>query len=184
MSRIARAALATVSCVAALAGGATTAHAEGASYLSAVPIGEPVVQLQAAHSGKCLEIEHGGTGNGMPAQQRTCDGTDPAQQWQTVAVVGSSFEVVSVPSGKCLEVENSSTKAGARVQQWTCVAGKQQRWQLVLVDQPKGLFQLRPTHTENRCLDIAGAQTGDGVPAQQWYCNQTDAQLWRIQVVK
>ncbi|MEV0265734.1 RICIN domain-containing protein [Streptomyces sp. NPDC050617] len=144
MSRITRAALAMASCVAALAGGAATAHAEGATYLSAVPTGEPVVQLQAAHSGKCLEIEHGKTGNGMPAQQRTCDGTDPAQQWQTVAVAGSSFEVLSVPSGKCLEVENSSTKAGARVQQWTCVAGKQQRWQLVLVDQDKASSSCAP----------------------------------------
>ncbi|PNE34049.1 hypothetical protein AF335_05060 [Streptomyces eurocidicus] len=87
-------------------------------------------------------------------------------------------------SGKCLEVENSGKQAGAAVQQWECTGGKQMRWQMVLVDHGRKIFQLRPMHTEDRCLDITGGDQKPGAKAQQWYCNQTDAQLWQIQLVQ
>ncbi len=54
------------------------------------------------------------------------------------------------------------------------------RWSMILVDQQKKLFQLRPTHTKERCLDVYDAGTANGATVQQWYCNQTAAQLWRV----
>ncbi|MFB7740985.1 MULTISPECIES: RICIN domain-containing protein [Streptomyces] len=176
-----RAALAGVASVAALAAGTTTAHADQATPLSAAP--ETTAQFQVMHSGKCLEINNGQADNGLAAQQWTCANV-AAQQWRVVPVADSSFELRSAASGKCLEVENSGTQAGARVQQWTCTGGKQQRWRLVLVDQANKVFQLRPTHVEDRCLDVSGAKTDNGIKAQSWYCNQSDAQLWQIKPVK
>lgn len=119
----------------------------------------------------------------MRAVQGTCNGSG-AQRWRAVPVADSSFEVRSVASGKCLEVENSGKQAGAAVQQWECTGGKQMRWQMVLVDHGRKIFQLRPMHTEDRCLDITGGDQKPGAKAQQWYCNQTDAQLWQIQLVQ
>ncbi|MEU4209245.1 RICIN domain-containing protein [Streptomyces sp. NPDC026206] len=208
MARIIRAALAIGASLVALAGGATTAYADGRDPAEAAAraaaaaaeaaakaraaaleahnrtgLPETVVQLQAAHSGKCLDIDHAKTENGVRARQWTCNGSD-AQKWRMVPAADSSYELRSVPSGKCLEVENSDTKAGAAVQQWSCVNTKQMRWQVVLVDPVKKLHQLRPMHTEDRCLDIVDAKTDNGAKAQQWSCNQTDAQLWQIQPVK
>ncbi|GAU65937.1 hypothetical protein SSP35_02_03060 [Streptomyces sp. NBRC 110611] len=192
MSRTIRAALAMAGSLAALAGGATTAHAAGTSPSAdrvqtardAASGRGDVVQLQAAHSGKCLGIGDPKTDNGTGALQWTCNDGTP-QQWRAIPTVGSSYVLRNERSGKCLEVENSGTQAGARVQQWDCSGGGPQlRWQMLLIDPAKGLYQLRPAHTKDRCLDIDHAQQGDGVRAQQWYCNQTDAQLWRIQPVK
>ncbi|GAA0362972.1 RICIN domain-containing protein [Streptomyces blastmyceticus] len=181
MARIVRAALAVGTIFTALVGCAATAHAEGSTSFS-VAATETVVRLEASHSGKCLDLNNvnpGKTKNGAHALQWECDGTN-GQQWRVIPANNSSFEIRSVASGKCLEVENSGTQAGATIQQWDCNGGKNMRWSMVLVDQRQKLFQLRPTHTEERCLDVYDAGTGNGATVQQWYCNQTAAQLWRI----
>ncbi|AZQ74552.1 hypothetical protein EKH77_28055 [Streptomyces luteoverticillatus] len=59
----------------------------------------------------------------------------------------------------------------------------QQRWKLLLVDVAKELYELRPTHVEDRCLDIAGGSLKEGANAQQWGCNGTPAQRWRVKPV-
>ncbi|WP_367621041.1 RICIN domain-containing protein [Streptomyces olivoreticuli] len=164
---------------AVLVGGSGDVHAEGREDLRTALVVDATIQLQAVHSSKCLDLDHGRVNNGIKAQQWTCNGTD-AQKWQAIPVSDSLFELRSVASGKCLEVENSSSKAGADVQQWECSGGKQMRWQMVLIDPNNGHFQLRPTHTEDRCLDIDGAGRGNGARAQQWYCNQSEAQRWQV----
>ncbi|MEV6400218.1 RICIN domain-containing protein [Streptomyces sp. NPDC051907] len=183
MSRTIRAALAVGAGVAALIGGVTPAHAQGSTPVAAVPAGETIVQLKVVHSGKCLDIDRARTENGVRARQWDCNGT-AAQQWRVIPTDNSSFELRVVASGKCLEVENSGTQWGAAVQQWTCTGGKQMRWRAVLVDQPRKLFQLRPTHTDGRCLDVDRAMKENGALAQQWECNQTEAQLWQFEPVR
>ncbi|MFC4517604.1 RICIN domain-containing protein [Streptomyces ehimensis] len=180
MARIMRMALTLTSGISWVFAGATAAHAEERTSAAS---GEATVQLQVTHSGKCLDIDHAKTDNGIKAQQWTCNGT-VAQQWRMVPVDNSSFELRSIASGKCLEVENSGTQEGADVQQWRCSGGKQMRWRTVLVDAGRDLFEIRPTHTDNRCLDIDRAMMENGVRAQQWGCNQSEAQLWQITPVK
>lgn len=203
MSRIIRATLALTAGVAALVGTTSAAHAgaaedaakaarEAANTARAAvdesaaraKLPETVVQLQVASSGKCLEINNGAINDGLPAQQWGCNPDTVAQHWRMVPKGGASYELRTVTGNKCLEVENSGTKAGAAVQQWTCGGGAQMRWQIVLVDPARKLFQVRPTHTADRCLDIISAKTENGVKAQSWYCNQSDAQLWQIKPVK
>ncbi|WP_167538325.1 RICIN domain-containing protein [Streptomyces albofaciens] len=181
MSRSIRAALAVAGSIAALAGGVTTAHADQAAPRAAAPAAGTVVQLKVAHSGKCLDLDHGKKDNGAEVRQYTCNATVD-QKWRAVPVEDSAFELRAVASNKCLEVENSGKQAGARVQQWACSGSPNMRWRFFLVDPVKHLYQLRPLHVENekRCLDIKGAAKGDGAKAQQWYCNQTEAQLWQF----
>ncbi|GAA2721271.1 MULTISPECIES: RICIN domain-containing protein [Streptomyces] len=205
MARITRAALALGASIVVLSGGALTAHADTddpsdaakkaaeaaynatqaavagaqeAKNRAAMP--ETLVRLQAAHSGKCLTIEDGKTADGVKATQAACTEGKP-QEWRMVPTAGSSYQLRSAASGKCLEIEGSGTQLGADAQQWKCIDGaKQMRWQVVLVDPVKKLFQLRPTHAEDRCLDIPEGSKADGAMAQSWSCNQTPAQLWKI----
>lgn len=182
MARNTRAVLAVGASAAVLTISVGTVYAEEVDPLLTAPTEATVVKLQVAHSGKCLDIDHGKADNGVQAQQWTCNGSN-AQQWRVTPAVNSTFELRSVVSGKCLEVKDGSTQAGAVAQQWTCSEAEHMRWQMVLVDQERKLFQLRPAHITNRCLDVAGAKTENGVKAQQWYCNQSDPQLWQIQPV-
>ncbi|MCC3775207.1 RICIN domain-containing protein [Streptomyces sp. UNOB3_S3] len=176
MSRITRAALATAAGFAALAGVATPAQA--------APATPSVAQLQPSHSGQCLTIADGALRNGANAVQTKCaDGLDN-QLFDLVPAGAGTFEVRAKHSGRCLEVENSGTKAGTNVQQWWCVGdAPQQRWKLLLVDPAKELYELRPSHVDDRCLDIAGGSTKEGANAQQWGCNGTPAQRWRVKPV-
>ncbi|MFH8985470.1 RICIN domain-containing protein [Streptomyces varsoviensis] len=179
MPRIIRAALATASCVAALAGGAIPAHA-GEAKPRAATATSSFVQLQAAHSGKCLTLAQGSLGNGANAVQSTCVDGLANQLFELVPTDSAAFEVRAEHSGKCLEVENGGTKAGSNVQQWWCTDGPQQRWKVIMVEIADGLYELRPTHALDRCLDISNASLEDGANAQSWYCNGSPAQRWRI----
>lgn len=185
MVRTLRRALAVCAGAAAVAVGATPAHASAPA--GAPASAETLVNLQLAGSDMCLDIS-GVADNGAKAIQWACDGSD-TQKWRMVPVDNSSFELRSVRSGKCLEVENSGTQVGAAVQVWECMGGKQMRWQTALVDFTNKSYEFRVTHTTERCLDISngGFQNGvrtNGVRAQSWSCNQSDAQLWQIKVVK
>ncbi|MEV4432366.1 RICIN domain-containing protein [Streptomyces sp. NPDC049555] len=182
MSRITRVALAIGASVAALAGGVSAAHADEAPATAA---GSPsVVQLQAAHSGKCLTIAGGSLRNGADAVQAKCaDGLDN-QLFELVPGPSATFELRAEHSGKCLEVENGSINSGAKAQQWWCVNAPHQRWRLVLADVTKDLYELHPDHADARCLDVKSSSKDDGAVIQQWNCNGTTAQQWRIQTVK
>lgn len=209
MSRIIRAALAVGATVAVLAGTATAVHADGGTdarsaaddaataareaaaaavaarseAASRAGLPQTVVQLTAAHSGKCLDVEGAKTANGIDVQQYTCNVSD-GQRWSAVATAGGSFELRSLLSGKCLEVERSGTKPGAVVQQWACGGGNHQRWQMMLVDPVRKLYELQPMHADGMCLDVPSAKKDNGVNTQLWTCNRTDAQLWQVQQVK
>lgn len=175
MSRSIRATLTAVASVAALAGGATTAHAD-----QATPRAAASVKLQLAHSGKCLTIDKGSHANGANAVQQTCaDGLDN-QVFELTPTGSATFQLRARHSGKCLEVENSGQQSGANVQQWWCFANPQMLWEINMVDMAKDLYELRPTHVSGRCLEIDHAKTTDGANAQQYTCNGTNAQQWRL----
>ncbi|MEV3987928.1 RICIN domain-containing protein [Streptomyces sp. NPDC049837] len=161
----------------------TVAAAVRSEALSRTKLPQTVVQITAAHSGKCLDVEGAKTTDGIDVQQYTCNGSD-AQKWTAFATVGGSFELHSVRSGKCLEVEKKGTTPGAVVQQWACGQEAHQRWQLTLVDPVRKLYELQPMHTVNMCLDVPSAKKDNGINTQLWTCNRSDAQLWQVQQAK
>ncbi|NEA19794.1 RICIN domain-containing protein [Streptomyces halstedii] len=167
MARIVRAALALGAGLAALVGGATTANAAENTY----------IQLGTADGSLCLGAA---PGNATYLDLCRTDWLFPAV-WQVVPTADSSFELRWESNGDCLEVADSGIQAGAAVRLGTCAGGKQTHWQMDLVDPVRKLYQLRPTHTQNRCLDIPDSDMVQGKPVQQWTCNQSDAQLWRVE---
>ncbi|MBH1933072.1 RICIN domain-containing protein [Streptomyces sp. AV19] len=183
MARIIRSALALGAGLVALAGATTTAHAQGRAAAPAAAAGDTVVQIEAGDSNRCLAIPSDpNVKNGGRAHLDFC--VDWAwTKWRVVPVDNSSVELRSVKDGRCLEVENSGTQVKAVVQSWDCSGGKQMRWQMDLVDPVRQLYQLRPTHVQDRCLDVPDEDVVEGKPLWQWYCNQSSAQLWRIKPV-
>ncbi|GCD37773.1 beta-xylosidase [Streptomyces chrestomyceticus JCM 4735] len=174
MPRPIRAALATAAGLTALVGGAATAHAAPAASTPAA------VQLQAAHSGKCLTIAGGSFNNGANAVQSACvDGLDN-QTFELVPAGGGTFEVRAKHSGKCLEVRGAGTAAGDNVWQWWCGEGDHQRWRFRLVEVAKELFELRPEQAPNLCLEVNRSNLADGANVAQWTCHGGDNQRWRI----
>jgi hypothetical protein len=89
----------------------------------------------------------------------------------------------NVKSGKCLEVQGKSVKSGAAVQQFACGQGEHQRWQLLLVDPVRKLYELQPAHAEGMCVDVPSQKQDNGIDAQLYTCNRTDAQLWQVRPV-
>lgn len=78
-------------------------------------------QIRNANSGKCLEVQGWGTGNGATVDQWDClyDGNgnpDANQEWS----VGAG-RIMNVNSGKCLEVNGWAAGNGAGVDQWDCL---------------------------------------------------------------
>ncbi|WP_370419189.1 RICIN domain-containing protein [Streptomyces sp. QH1-20] len=180
MARIIRAALALGAGLAALAGGTTTAHAQRTPDTASE---DTVVQIEVGDSGRCLAIPSSpAVKNGGRAYLDVCNDREWTK-WRAVPTDNSSFELRSVKDGRCLEVENSGTQVKAAVQSWDCSGGKQMRWQMDLVDPARQLYQLRPTHVQDRCLDVPDGGVVPGRQLWQWYCNQSAAQLWRIRPV-
>ncbi|WP_372411269.1 RICIN domain-containing protein [Streptomyces luteireticuli] len=180
MARIARAALALSAGLAALAAGTTTAHARGAAAPARADLAG-VVQIQAGSSNQCVAVTTGPkTRNGERAHLDYCDTDSEGTLWRVNPTANSAVEFRSWNGDKCLEVENSGSKEGAAVQVWDCNGGKQMRWQVDLVIPNRNLYQIRPTHAQNRCLDVPNSNISQSMPLWQWACNQSKAQLWQI----
>ncbi|WP_162638589.1 RICIN domain-containing protein [Streptomyces bacillaris] len=170
MARTLRAALAVGATLAALVGGAGTAHAADKTR----------IQLETVGGVFCL-----GAGPQSLTYLDECGASwmFPAEWW-IVPTAGSSFELRWIVDDDCLEVAGGGTQTGAQIRRGTCTGSKQTRWQLDLVDPVRKLYQVRPTHTANRCLDIPNGEVVKAKPLQSWSCNQSDAQLWRVKPIK
>src|SRR5262249_3731310 len=72
--------------------------------------------IQARHSGKCLDVPGGSRADGTRVQQWECLEV-PNQHWQFIAVEKGWVKIVNVHSGKCLQVEGAARENGARVVQ-------------------------------------------------------------------
>jgi hypothetical protein len=121
--------------------------------------------IRPVHSGLCMDVVDGSTGNGARIQQWTCNGSGQ-QAWKFVRS-GSYYRVENLRSGKCLDVRDGSGANGAALQQWTCNGSAQQKWWWVGVG--GGYYQLKVSHSF-KCADVTAAGTGNGVRFQQWSC--------------
>ncbi|MEV6397954.1 RICIN domain-containing protein [Streptomyces sp. NPDC051907] len=175
MARIVRAALAVGASLAALVGSAATAHAADNAAAD-----KTYIQFETANGSLCLGagpnnavyLDGCGTGWMLPAL------------WEAVPQFGSAFELRWAGNDNCLEVAGGDAGRGAKTQLGACSGSNQTRWQLDLVDPVRMLYQLRPTHAEDRCLDIPSSDVVQSKPLQSWSCNQTDAQLWRVKQIQ
>ncbi|MBK0372927.1 RICIN domain-containing protein [Streptomyces californicus] len=168
MARIARTALAAAAGLAALVGGATTAHAEpNTTYF----------RFAVEHSGKCLTVAGGSLADGAAAVQSTCTSGDnqlfalkPAGQGQ--------FRIQAKHSGRCL---TTSANLDWKVEQaWCGTDLSTQRWRVMLVDMAKDLHQLRPVDQPDYCLTIPDYSTVEGVRPGIGQCQNVSPQRWTV----
>lgn len=133
-------------------------------------------QIQAVHSGKCIDVAWASTADGANIQQANCSGN--AAQLFDVADMGSGwFRFTNVNSGKVLDVAGNSTAAGGNIQQWSNNGTGAQRFSVR--DAGNGEFSIVGQNS-GKCVDVAGALTSDGANIDQWWCASVANQRFRF----
>ena len=134
----------------------------------------------AKHSGRCMDVSGGGTGNGSNIQQWECHGGDN-QSWKLIPLGGDYYRIQVKHSGRCMDVSGGGTGNGPNIQQWECHNGDNQKWKLV----PLGgdYYRIQAKHS-GRCMDVASRGTGNGPNIHQWDCHDGDNQKWKLKLNK
>ena len=83
-----------------------------------------------------------------------------------------------VNNSKVIDISAASKEIGANVQIWDKCNGKQQRFQIVYLND--GYYMIKNINS-GKVLDVKGAGRAIGTNVQQWTSNSTDAQKWKLQ---
>lgn len=140
-------------------------------------------ELVASHSGKCAEVENGGTANGSLVKQATCT-REPKQLWRlrSSTTAANRFELINVPSHRCLDVTGGpqGTQAGNLIELWNCNGTTNQAWTITETPSTRAT-QVVARHS-GRCLDVTGGPgaTQPGAPIEQWRCTGARNQDWTV----
>ncbi|MBS0164801.1 MAG: RICIN domain-containing protein [Nitrospira sp.] len=130
--------------------------------------------INAKHSGKCLTVSGGATGDGAQVIQSTCDDSNPQQF--SVVPSQDAYQIIAKHSGKCLGVSGSSTADGAQVVQGSCLGGDNQLWYAQIRTDH---FQLVAKHS-GKCLNVDTGTKKNGARLTQWACLGADRQRFAI----
>lgn len=122
------------------------------------------VQLRAAHSAKCADIDGAG-GAGARLIQWDCTG-NANQQFRIYQLSDGYWNIVAEHSGLCLDVPNSSWRDGESIQQYACHDGDNQRFS---IEYSAGSYFIRPKYN-GKCLEVAGYSVSNGGAIVQWPC--------------
>lgn len=130
--------------------------------------------INAKHSGKCLTVSGGASGDGAQVIQLTCDASN--HQQFTLAPFQDAYQIVAKHSGKCLGVSGSSTTDGAQVVQGNCLESDNQLWYAQVRSDH---FQLVAKHS-GKCLNVDSGTKKNGARLTQWACVGVDRQKFAI----
>ncbi|MFS4105599.1 ricin-type beta-trefoil lectin domain protein [Streptomyces sp. PD-S100-1] len=139
----------------------------GVGWIDTSPV---VIQVEAA-KGMCLDVEGGGTGDGVPVQIYTCNSSD-AQKWEIIPRDEDSYSLRNIKSNKCLDVNAGNAANGTKIQIWTCNQTAPQQWKFNV----RAAGELRNVATD-KCLDLHTYE--NGYNSWLWGCNGTDPQKFR-----
>ncbi|MFI9005709.1 ThuA domain-containing protein [Actinosynnema sp. NPDC053489] len=114
-------------------------------------------------SGKCVDVNGGGSADGAKVQLWTCNG-GANQRW---AVSGTTLRALD----KCLDA--SGTANGAAVRLWTCTGGAAQNW-------APGANGSLVNAQSGKCLDANGGSSADGTQLILWTCHGGTNQRWTL----
>jgi len=135
-----------------------------------------VSELNAAHSGMCLDVAWASQQSGAGVVQANCVGTSN-QSW-TAVNHGGYYQIVAAHSGKCLDVAWASQQSGASVVQANCVGTSNQLW--TFTPAGSGRYMLVARHS-GMCLAVAGASLESAAPVVQTKCVGSANQAWSVQ---
>ncbi|PSL52040.1 type 1 glutamine amidotransferase [Saccharothrix carnea] len=116
-----------------------------------------------AASGKCVDVNGGGTADGTKVQLWTCN-SGANQRW---TVSGSTVKALD----RCLDA--AGTANGAAVRLWTCHGGGGQNW-------TAGANGSLVNPQSGKCLDANGGSSADGTQLIVWSCHGGTNQRWTL----
>ena len=157
---------------------ATAAAVAAPQAAQAEPTG--YLQIQAAHSGKCLDVAYASYQHGANVVQAYCvNGRN--QQWFLWRDANDRryFAIKARHSHMCLDVAHMSTGHGADVVQGNCWGGHNQQWKFVKEDDIYNLTAWEPfagpryrivARHSQKCLDVAHASVAHGADVVQGTC--------------
>jgi O-glycosyl hydrolase len=147
-----------------LAATAVLSSAAPAQAITASPLVNPV-------SGKCLDVDGGGTADGTPVQIWSCRG-NANQSWTSTDAGELRATIGGVT--KCLDATGGGTANGTRIVMWSCNGGANQQWTLAADETIRGV-------PSGKCVDINANGTADGTFVQLWTCKPAgdNNQRWR-----
>lgn len=135
--------------------------------------------LIARHSGECLDVYNGLTGDGVNVRQWPCNNLSP-QQFRLVTLNNGYFYLVNANSGKVVEVASGLTTDGANVDQSTNTGATYQQWQFVPTTD--GWYKIIARHS-GKALKVANCDVSDGANVEQNTWSGLQCQEWRLQPV-
>lgn len=141
--------------------------------------------IQAAHSGKVMDVNGASKDNGANIIQYSLHyGVN--QQWRFDALSGADqgyYRIISLFSGKCLDINGVSLDNGAKLIQYACNVGSDnQKWRLY--NTSDGIV-IQAKHS-GKVLDVSGDSMNDGAQIIQWNFGgvRSKNQLWKLKVVQ
>jgi len=158
---------------------ATTTLSDGGQSVE-VRFFDPDAQyrIEAAHSGKVLDVDGGDRNNGADVQQWADAGTDD-QRWYIEHTEDGKHRIEAAHSGKVLDVAgDGSTDDGANVRQWEGYGLDHQRWRIE--PDGDGTCHIEAAHS-GKVLDVDGGRQDNGRNVQQWEDAGAANQRWRIE---
>ncbi|MGW6932988.1 glycosyl hydrolase family 95 catalytic domain-containing protein [Lentzea sp. NPDC054927] len=131
-------------------------------------------RLVNRNSGKALDVNGAGTGDGAKVIQWTSTGS-ANQQWQLLPNADGSFRLTARHSGRLLR--SPGTGQGEQLDQASDTGGDNQWWKVV--DAGGGSVNLVSVRT-GLYVDVDGSSQADGAKVIQWPANGKANQQWQI----
>jgi len=147
-----------------------------AGILSAQVVSGQSYIIQAAHSGKVLDVYGAKTANGSAiVQWPQTNGAN--QQFRFINAGNGYFSIQSVHSGKMVDVSGASRANGARLIIWPANGQDNQKFRLQSAG--GGYYFIIAKHS-NKVVDVSGVSVANGTPIQQWQYTGGNNQRFRL----
>nr|WP_205614778.1 family 43 glycosylhydrolase [Streptomyces chartreusis] len=129
------------------------------------------------NSGKCLDVDGGGTADGTDIFQWTCNG-GTNQKWRVEDLGDDTNRLVNVATGKVMDTAGCSAADGAGIRQWSWLDNKCQRYRLVFT--AAGDHVRIVNESTGKVADVADCSAANGADVRQWTWLNNDCQQWRL----
>ncbi|MGI5412234.1 family 43 glycosylhydrolase [Streptomyces chartreusis] len=129
------------------------------------------------NSGKCLDVDGGGTADGTDIFQWTCNG-GTNQKWRVEDLGDDTNRLVNVATGKVMDTAGCSAADGAGIRQWSWLDNKCQRYRLVFT--AAGDHVRIVNESTGKVADVADCSTANAADVRQWTWLNNNCQQWRL----
>ncbi|WP_420077229.1 family 43 glycosylhydrolase [Streptomyces sp. JL3001] len=129
------------------------------------------------NSGKCLDVDGGGTADGTDIFQWTCNG-GTNQKWRVEDLGDDTNRLVNVATGKVMDTAGCSAADGANIRQWSWLDNKCQRYRLVFT--AAGDHVRIVNESTGKVADVADCSAANGADVRQWTWLNNNCQQWRL----